>query len=115
MTADRSEAKVTGDPLENTYEIKFAHEVFLAKKEGPRINFFRPGERESFGYIRVGGPRSGAVWMGEECIGENEQDQEGEWVVVPVAEDRKNPDAAVRMHPIPFLLTSAIGAIHPVS
>ena|SRR3990172_9414825 len=108
MIGEARTGDIKDDLLAGRYEIKYEQEVFFAQKSGPRIDFFVRGQTEPFGHIRLGGPRSGAIWVGEDCIGEFEQ-VEKEWFVTPVVDGRLRADQRAKVHPISFLLQKVVG------
>jgi hypothetical protein len=105
-----SDGSESGNPLQATYEIKFAQHVFFARVEpGPRIEFSITEHVEPFGHIRLGSSHSGAIWIGPDCIAEFEQNPPRVTAkVTPVIDGRRNPDAVTLVDPVTYLLREAL-------
>ena len=68
-----------------------------------RILVYRAEEPTPFGFLRFGGPRSGAIWMNGEVIGEYNKNIEGEFVVAEV-EDGFLAGHQQRQDPLDYLI-----------
>jgi hypothetical protein len=95
---------VTGDVLDDTYEVDFASVRLSVRRSGQRVEFAVKDVPGRIGVVRFGGPASGALWINGECVGEYERDA-NEYVVTPITEGRRQIDSVVRVHPVDFLLT----------
>ena len=71
--------------------------------QSDRILAYRGEESTPFGFLRFGGPRSGAIWMNGEVIGEYDKNIEGEFVVVEV-EDGFLAGHQQRQDPLDYLI-----------
>jgi len=98
----------SGDPLRATYEIKFAQHVFVARVESGGRIALSVGQAEPFGHIRLGSTRSGAIWLGDDCIGEFEVDEADVFKLTPVVDGRLQPDAVVGVDAVTYLLQQAL-------
>jgi hypothetical protein len=95
---------VSGDVLDDTYELDFRNVRLLARRSNQRAEFRVENDPKRIGVIRFGGPDSGALWISDECIAEYER-HEKEFIVTPISNGRKQLDAVVKAHPVEFLLT----------
>ena len=100
--------RVSGDVLKNVYEVEVAGKTFLVRRLEDRIEFLNRGEEEPFGLVVLGGPRSGAIWLNEDFIGEYEMIDEKS-IITPVENGRRNIDAALEVDPITYLLEKFLG------
>jgi hypothetical protein len=98
---------MSGDLLEATYDVEFDGQKFKARRLPDSIEFAEGSKAEPFGYIKFGSPTGGAIWIGHELIGEFEVVGE-DFTVTPIIHGQMQPDAAMKAHPITFLLTSYV-------
>ena len=76
--------------------------------QGDRILVYRGNEGRPFATLRFGGPHSGAIWIGEQLVGEYDKDREGKFVVVDIEEGFKLPDSRRREDPVDLLVTAGL-------
>ena len=62
------------------------------------------------GTVRFASPRTGSIWLGNECMGEFERDKNGGFVVVPIRDGRKLPTAKSE-DPVRFLVRASAAHI----
>lgn len=80
-----------------------SHSLITLFLQSDRILVYRGEEPTPFGLLRFGGPRSGAIWMDGQVIGEYDKDLEGEFVVVEV-EDGFLAGHQQRQDPLEYLI-----------
>ena len=66
------------------HRIEHRGEVIALFLQSDRILAYRGDESAPFGWLRFGGPHSGAIWMGGDLVGEYYKDINGEFFVMEV-------------------------------
>lgn len=89
------------DLLNDQFEIKVGEENFLARREGPEIYFMVRGRSEPLGHIYVGNARGGAIYLGQECIGEFQRTDD-QYFVRPVNGGRLDPHEKLEADPVEY-------------
>ena len=56
-------------------------------------------------HLQFGGPRSGAIWFGEELIGEYDKNPAGEFVLIEISRGFKLPDSRRQEDPLAHLVS----------
>jgi hypothetical protein len=93
------------DILAATFIVSFRERDFTIIANGNRVDVFATGETDLLGTVRRGSPRSGAIWVFGECIAEYDRDNDsGCYMVVPIEDGFKRPDASVEVDPLFHLL-----------
>jgi len=94
----------SGDIVRSRYSIGLRGREFVAVRSGDRLEIYRTDVETPIGYITFGSPRSGAIWKSGECVGEYSVDQSGEYVIIPINENRKEPHPIRKTNPVLYLL-----------
>lgn len=100
---------VSGDVLDDTYELDFGNVRLLARRSSQRAEFKVASNPKNVGLIRFGGPSSGALWINDKCIAEYEREGD-EYFITPVSDGRRQIDGVVKAHPVQYLLAQLIAA-----
>ena len=75
--------------------------------QSDRILAYRGEEPSPFGLLRFGGPYSGAIWIGDELIGEYGKTFDGSFFVVEIEDGFLTPDSRREEDPLAFLIAHA--------
>ena len=103
-------ASTAGKELGIRYKVNFqGHDIDLVLL-GNRVNIYVAAEDTPVGYMRFGGPGSGAMWKGRDCIAEYSLDDEGKYSVIQIVKGFKSPKSRKRIEPLLFLLTSVVSS-----
>jgi hypothetical protein len=95
------------DPVSNKFEIEAGRSKLLARREGPEIQIFKSGQDSPVGYIYIGGTNSGAIYIGNNIIGEY-QTKDNHYIIRPINSGRLDPHKVVETSPIDFLVSHLI-------
>lgn len=88
------------------YSVAFHGREFLVVRSGGRLEIRQRSMETPIGHITLGSPRSGAIWESGECIGEYFVDENDEYVITPIIEDRKQSSMIRKINPLLYLLAS---------
>ena len=69
-----------------------------------RVLAYRNDDAMPVAALRFGGPFSGAIWIGEQLVGEYEKDQDGNFVVTDIEKGFKRPASVRQEDPISYLI-----------
>lgn len=94
---------VSGDILGDRYEVKIGRQSFVVHRAGQRITFSLPQSQEPFGSIRFGSPSSGAIWIGNDLVGEFSKIDD-DYAVIPVVNGRTRPNEIQKIDPVAYLI-----------
>ena len=91
------------------YLISVDNDVIALFLQSDRILAYRGEEPTPFGFLRFGGPHSGAIWMKGNLIGEFDKNLDGEFFIVEIEDGFISPESRRQEDPVAFLL-ERIGA-----
>lgn len=94
----------SGDIVRSRYRIALRDRDFVALRSDDQLEIYQEGIETPIGYITFGSLRSGAIWKSGECVGEYFIDDNGEYVIIPINENRKEPRIIRRINPVLYLL-----------
>lgn len=70
-----------------------------------RVCLYLGDDELPVGCLQFGGPRSGAIWFGNELIGEYDKNPAGEFVLIEISRGFKLPDSQRREDPLAHLVS----------
>ena len=69
-----------------------------------RACLYKDDDEFPVGQLQFGGPRSGAIWFGEQLIGEYDKGVDGEFFLIEVENGFKRPDSKRQEDPLAHLV-----------
>ncbi|TKJ30813.1 MAG: hypothetical protein CEE40_03895 [Chloroflexi bacterium B3_Chlor] len=98
----------SGDPLRSLYYIDHHDTEFLVERSSDQLEVYGgPATSPTLlGRITVGSRRSGAIWKADDCTGEYFIDEDGEYVIIPIIDNRKAMSVIRGVDPVHYLLES---------
>ena len=97
-----------GDIIRSVFTISANGKNFRAIRTADRVDLYDNPNFGLIGHITLGGPLSGAIWFGNDCIGEYLLNENGEYSISQIQQHRRVPAADVRCKdPLEYLLERA--------
>jgi hypothetical protein len=94
---------IHADLIKNNFQIQKGKSKIIAQREGRQLSFYEPNQDSPLGHIYFGSPLSGAIYLGNEIIGEF-QTHKGKYIVRPVKNGRFELKS-VELDPIDYFFT----------
>lgn len=97
-----------GDFLRSHYYIDHNQNQLLVVRSSDRVEVYGSTKTGPtlLGYITFGSPSSGAIWKSSDCVGEYLTDENDEYVITPIIDNRKGDPPVHGVDPFFYLLES---------
>jgi hypothetical protein len=102
----------SGDIVRSRYNVALGEREFIAVRSHDRLEICKEDMETPIGYITLGSARSGAIWNSGDCIAEYCLDENDEYALIPIVDNRKEPRIIRGIDPLLYLLYSLTEVPH---
>ena len=93
------------DFTELRFTVSFRGQEFKLQAASNRVDVCTTSGEHSLGFIRRGGPHSGAIWAAGDCVADYFVEPDGTSVITQIRDAFRCPDDQVKGDPVLYLLS----------